>query len=57
MLLPRTVIIHHSIHILNPDRIDRAVQHKPGKVLLVLVRLTPQLRKDTLSPLVSDDIE
>ena len=57
MLLPRTVIIHDSIHILDPDRIDRPIQHKPGKVLLVLVRLAPQLRKDPLSPLVGDHVE
>ena len=45
------VIIEHRVHVLNPDRVDRSVEHVPA---LVLVRRrsadTNQRRQNTVGP-------
>eukprot|EP00965_Chrysotila_dentata_P073262 2420151-Pleurochrysis_carterae.AAC.1 len=45
-------VIHDRIEVLDPPLIDRAVNDEPRKVLAVVVGLSPELREDTLVPLV-----
>jgi hypothetical protein len=46
------VIVHDGVHVLDPDGVDGAVEDQPRKVLLVLIRLTPERGEDPFGPFV-----
>ena len=57
------VIVKHRVHILNPDRIDRAIEHRPHPILTLALVLrwngspTHQLGSQTVRPLLRVQVD